>query len=225
MRRLGIALFLSACGLSNAAAPVEQVTDTLPITALAEAEPIVSASLWSGGSSSLFGDRRASTIGDILTVVVEIDDRAEFSNASEAQRKGSNGLSLVQLFGIPQRISGDLPAGATLDPAVEVDSSSQTEGDGSIRRNEKLALKIAAMVTAELPNGALEISGHQMVTVNFETRELFVQGIIRPEDISRQNEITYEKIAEARISYGGQGQITDMHRPRLGQQMLSILPF
>ena len=217
-----LCLTLAACGArpepTAAPAPLE-------IVAAAEIDPLTPASLWNGGRSSLFGDRRAAQVGDILTVVIEIDDQAEISNATEASRSGSHGLSLGQLFGFPQRAAGALPAGASWDNAVDIDASSQADGDGSIKRNEKIALKIAATVVGVLPNGALQIQGLQLVTVNFETRELSVQGVIRPEDISRQNEITYDKIAEAQISYGGRGQITDMQRPRLGQQLLTLSPF
>ena len=72
----------------------------------------------------------------------------------------------------------------------------------------------------------LQIEGAQEVRVNFELRELIVSGFVRPEDISRQNEITYDKIAQARVSYGGRGQITDMQQPRIGQQVVdAALPF
>ncbi|MFK7939522.1 MAG: flagellar basal body L-ring protein FlgH [Roseovarius sp.] len=184
------------------------------------------ASLWSGGKQSLLGDRRALQRGDILTVVVEIDEKAEISNSSSRSRSGSENLSVPQLLGLPQRINEDLPEGASLDNAVQLDSSGAAGGDGSVKRNEKLELRVAATVTQVLPNGILEIEGSQEVRVNFELRELLVNGYVRPEDISRQNEITYDKIASARVSYGGRGQITDVQQPRYGQQILdAVLPF
>jgi flagellar L-ring protein FlgH len=131
-----------------------------------------------------------------------------------------------QLFGLPQRINEALPEGATMDPAVQLDSASSFNGTGSVTRNEQLELRVAATIVDVLPNGVLEISGTQEVRVNFELRELLVTGYVRPADISRQNEITYDKIASARISYGGRGQITDMQQPRYGQQAAEyILPF
>lgn len=184
------------------------------------------SSLWTRSQSSLFGDRRAMARGDILTVVIEIDDRAEISNSSDRSRSGSENLSLPDLIGIPQRLDGSLPDGASLDSAVNATSSSSSSGDGSVKRNEKLTLRIAAAVTNVLPNGILEIAGTQEVRVNFELRELLISGYVRPQDISRQNEITYDKIASARISYGGRGQISDVQQPRYGQQVLDvILPF
>jgi flagellar L-ring protein precursor FlgH len=172
------------------------------------------------------GDRRAIEQGDILTVVIEIDERAEISNASDRSRSGSESLSVPELFGLPQSINNDLPGGATMDNAVSIGSSSSSSGDGSVKRNEKLTLRIAATILDVLPNGVLSISGSQELRVNFEMRELLVSGYVRPEDISRQNEITYDKIAAARVSYGGRGQITDVQQPRLGQQILDvILPY
>ncbi len=185
-----------------------------------------SASLWSGGQRSLLGDRRAIKRGDILTVVIEIDEQAEISNSTARSRSGSDDLSIPNLFGIPQRINQGITDGASLDNAVQIDGSSQSRGDGSVRRAEELTLRIAATVLNTLPNGILHIEGSQEVRVNFEMRELFVSGYVRPEDISRQNEITYDKIASARISYGGRGQITDVQQPRLGRQVLdAVLPF
>ena len=184
------------------------------------------ASLWSGSRQSLLGDRRALMRGDIMTVVIEIDEEAAISNSTERSRNGSESLSVPHLMGIPQRINKKLPEGASTDNAVSVTSKGSSGGDGSVSRKEELTLRVAATVMEVLPNGVLSIQGTQEVRVNFELRELLVSGYVRPEDISRQNEITYDKIAAARISYGGRGQITDVQQPRIGQQVLDmVLPF
>lgn len=184
------------------------------------------SSLWSGGQHSLLGDQRAMKKGDILTVVIEIDEKAEISNDTKRSRSGSENLEIPGLLGLPQRALEKLPTGATLDEAVSIDSASDSQGKGSVKRKEKLTLRVAATVIDVLPNGVLSISGTQELRVNFELRELLVSGYVRPEDISRQNEITYDKIASARVSYGGRGQITDVQQPRYGQQLLdTILPF
>jgi flagellar L-ring protein precursor FlgH len=164
--------------------------------------------------------------GDIMTVVIEIDDRAEISNSTDRSRSASQQAGVPQLLGIPQRLDPRLPEGASSAALVDLNSQSSASGDGTVRRNERLTLRVAVTVTDVLPNGVLAIVGQQEVRVNFELRELIVTGYVRPEDITRQNEITYDKIASARISYGGRGQITDMQQPRLGHQLLeSILPF
>lgn len=184
------------------------------------------ASLWSGTRQSLLGDRRAMQRGDILTVVIEIDESAEISNATGRSRSGGETLGVPGLFGIPQRLDEQLPEGASSDELVSINSTSSSTGNGSVRRNEKLELRVAATVLDVLPNGVLSISGSQELRVNFELRELLVTGYVRPADVSRQNEITYDKIASARVSYGGRGQITDVQQPRLGQQVLdAVLPF
>lgn len=234
----GCMFALAACGrgdhlgkapsFSNPMATQEHsamVSATLPRT-IEETAPLDQASLWSGKRGSLLGDRRAVQRGDILTVVIEIDESAEISNETERSRSGSESLGIPQLGGLPQRLDERLPEGASSSELVAINSNSNSSGDGSVKRNEKLTLRVAATVLDVLPNGVLSISGSQELRVNFELRELLVTGYVRPEDISRQNEITYDKIASARVSYGGRGQITDVQQPRLGQQVLdAVLPF
>ncbi|UWQ18433.1 flagellar basal body L-ring protein FlgH [Jannaschia sp. M317] len=197
-----------------------------PVPLLVDRDPVMEASLWTAGRQSLLGDRRARDRGDILTVVIEIDENAEIRNSTNRSRSGSESLSIPDFFGLPQSLSDEVPAGTSFDNAVSTDSSSASSGQGGVRRQEKLTLRIAATVTNVLPTGVLEIQGRQEVRVNFELREMLVTGYVRPEDVSRQNEITYDKIASARISYGGRGQITDVQQPRYGQQIADILlPF
>ena len=204
----------------------ERAMLAFPGEPVARTVPAGAASLWGGHQQFLLGDARARVPGDILTVVIEIDERAEISNSSERSRSGSESLQLPSLLGIPQRLDRILPGDASLDDAVSADSSSSSSGDGQVRRNERLTLRIAATVVEVLGNGVLRVQGTQEVRVNFEIRELLVSGFVRPEDVSRNNEITYDKIASARISYGGRGQITDVQQPRYGQQVLDqVLPF
>lgn len=182
------------------------------------------ASLWRSGPESLFGDRRARGVGDILTVVIEIDDQASISNGTESARSASEDLSVSALLNLPTLLADTL--NIDTDPGVGLASNSAASGEGSVRRDERITLRLAATVVDQLPNGHLVIAGAQEVRVNFELRDLQVAGIVRPEDISRRNEITYDKMAEARISYGGRGHISDLQQPRYGQQVLdAILPF
>jgi flagellar L-ring protein precursor FlgH len=212
-------------GLEGSGQHYAMYSATLPED-LAAATPSDASSLWTAGTDSLFGDRRAAQRGDILTVVIEIDDSASISNSSDRDRSGSQEAGLPQLFGIPQRIDEKLPPGASMADAFEMESSSTFSGSGSVQRQEELTLRIAATVVEELPNGVLRIEGQQEVRGNYELRELIVTGFVRPIDISRQNEITYDKIAGARVSYGGRGQISDFQQPTYGQQVADIvLPF
>ncbi|WP_051153777.1 flagellar basal body L-ring protein FlgH [Litoreibacter arenae] len=184
------------------------------------------ASLWESGRNSLLGNQRAEQIGDIVTVVVEIDERAEISNSTSRARAGTETLGIPSFLGLPQRINDSLPEGASLDSAVSTNSASASSGDGSVRRKEKFSVRVAATVVDVLQNGVLTIQGSQEVRVNFELRELLVSGYVRPADINRKNEVSYDRIAAARISYGGRGQITDVQQPRYGQQVADILlPF
>lgn len=184
------------------------------------------ASLWSAGQRSLLGDRRASRQGDILTVVIEINDRAEISNTSARGRSGSQSAGMPEFFGLPTAIDQRLPGGLSLAQGVDMESSSSFQGSGSVSRNERLTLRVATTIIERLPNGVMRIEGSQEVRVNNELRELLVTGYIRPEDISRRNEIAYDRIAGARISYGGRGHISQMQQPRYGQQIAEIiLPF
>lgn len=187
--------------------------------------PATPGSLWRSGPESLFGDRRARKAGDIVTVIVEIDDNAEIKNRTERKKSGSDDISIPALLGAEAAAVRAL-GGSGLDPAVSASSSASSSGDGTIKREDKIALKIAATVSGVLPNGHLIVAGSQEVRVNYELRDLSVTGVIRPEDISRLNTITYDKIANARISYGGRGQITDLQRARYGQQIVDIIsPF
>lgn len=188
--------------------------------------PTEQSSLWTAQRNSLLGDHRANTRGDILTVVVQINDQATINDTTGRSRTGSNKMGVPSLFGIPQRLDAVLPTGATSASLVATNSATTFSGTGSVARNEKVTLRLAATVVEELPNGVLRIEGQQQVRVNNELRDLVVSGYVRPDDISRQNEITYDKIADAQISYGGRGQITDVQQPAWGQQVADqVLPF
>lgn len=183
-------------------------------------------SLWNSSPKSLFGDRRASQAGDILTVVIEIDDEAEIQNSVSQNRQADQGFGVGAFFGLPEVINDKLPDGASLSPAVDITRNRQTTGSGNIRRGEKITLRLAAQVTGVMPNGYLAVQGRQEIMVNNEARYLQVTGLIRTQDISRLNTITYDKMADARVYYGGQGNITDTVKPQKGQQLLNrLLPF
>jgi len=187
--------------------------------------PVSRGSLWSSGPKSLFGDRRAKKVGDILTVMIEIDDQAQLSNTTSRQRAGDEDASATALFGLESIVNKVLPGGG-LDTGASLNSSSSASGKGQVKRNEAISLKIAARVIEVLPTGHLMITGRQEVRVNFELRDLQIVGLIRPEDVTRNNDITYDKMAEARISYGGRGHLTDVQQARYGQQVFDMLsPF
>lgn len=183
-------------------------------------------SLWRAGSRTFFKDQRARTLGDIVTVIIDINDRARLNNATERTRDNGETAAIPAFGGFEQLLVDVLPNGANAAQLVDLSSGSTTRGEGSVDRREDVELVVAAIVTDVLPNGNLVVAGRQEVRVNNELRELTVTGVIRPEDISNANRINHTQIAEARISYGGRGQITDVQQARYGQQLYDIVfPF
>jgi flagellar L-ring protein precursor FlgH len=175
-------------------------------------------SLWNDKKAALFKDARALNIGDILTVTINIDDQASFDNTTDRSRTSSWSNNTDLKAGNP----GDDSAALGISADLSHDSSSSTKGDGSIERKEKLTLQVAVVVTGRMDNGNLLISGSQEVRVNQELRVLNLAGIVRPLDVDANNKISYEKIAEARISYGGRGRLSEIQNPSVGQQFLDI---
>jgi flagellar L-ring protein FlgH len=219
----------AAAGRALAIPPLQPIATPAALTGggqqtMPQPEPVVFEtaspnSLWRSGSRSFFNDQRASRIGDILTVMIEIDDKAEVSNTSNRSRSGSTAVGVSNFFGLEQAV-GQFFNGA-FDPAtmIQADSSSDATGTGAINRNEKIELTVAAVIVDRLPNGNLVLAGRQEVRINGEIRELTVSGLVRPEDITSSNTISHTQIAEARISYGGRGQISAVQRPGWGQRI------
>lgn len=180
-------------------------------------------SLWRPGARSFFRDQRASRVGDILRVRVEIDDEAEIDNETLRTRDTTEDVEVPNLFG---SLRGKVVPGNRQEPLFGLSAENESEGTGEIEREEQIRTQVAALVTQVLPNGNLVINGSQEIRVNFEVRELSVQGVVRPEDIASDNTIDATQIAEARIVYGGRGQLTDIQQPRWGYQVIeAVSPF
>ncbi|MDA8049607.1 MAG: flagellar basal body L-ring protein FlgH [Rhodospirillales bacterium] len=198
------------------------VTMPMPSPVPAPTEP---ASLWRSGSRGFFADQRATRVGDIVTVLVNMSDSGTLKNATSASRNGSNAMGITNLFGFENVLSR---IGKNVGPAslVNTNGSGSSGGTGQIQRSEAVTLSLAGTVTQVLPNGNLVIAANQQVRVNSELVSLHLTGVIRPEDISSTNTINDDQIAEERISYGGTGQLTQVQTPSWGQQLLNILlPF
>lgn len=196
-------------GLNYAETPQMAMYPKQPRTAVA------GYSIWSDQQSALFKDSRAFKVGDIMTVNIRVNDRASFDNKTDRSRTNKSGMNLgIGLSGDLSEVEGkgDLTYG----------SSTSSKGDGSTERAERLNLLVAAVVTGVIENGNLLISGSQEVRVNHELRILNVAGIVRPQDVDANNQISYEKIAEARISYGGRGRLTEVQQPPWGQQAVDL---
>jgi flagellar L-ring protein FlgH len=183
-------------------------------------------SLWEANKRSFFRDQRASDIGDILTVMIDIEDGARMSNSTSRGRDAAESAGLSAFFGVESLLDDALPDAFDPAQAVDLSSESSSSGSGEINRNERISLRVAVVVTERLPNGNFVIAGSQEVQVNHELRELRVAGVIRPEDITSDNTIDYFKVAEARIAYGGRGVLSKMQKPRYGQRMYEyVAPF
>jgi flagellar L-ring protein precursor FlgH len=245
IKRTGLALFtctmLTACGagerlanigkapeMSGISNPVTQDGYT-PVSLPMPAPRNISQqrnSLWASDRVTFFKDQRAADVGDIITVLIDIDDEAKLDNETERTRSSGESAALPKLGGIENNLKDILPE--SVDPTNLVDASADSshKGSGTIDRKEEVELQLAALVTQILPNGNMVIHGQQEVRVNFEKRILSIDGVIRPQDITVNNTISYQQIAEARIGYGGQGQITDVQQPRYGQQLYDVIfPF
>jgi flagellar L-ring protein precursor FlgH len=173
-----------------------------------------------------FKDLRATEVGDIVQVVIDINDKAEIDNATVRSRRNSEDAQTPALFGFEASLDQILPEAIDPTDLLELSSTSSSNGTGTIDREEVIEIKLTAVVSQVLPNGNLVIHGRQETRVNFEIRVLQIAGVIRPQDITNANTIAFEKIAEAHVAYGGRGHISDVQQPRYGQQIIDIIfPF
>jgi flagellar L-ring protein precursor FlgH len=203
--------------------PVSAAPPALPIPP-PPAPQRASNSLWAAGSHSFFHDPRASRPGDIITVNISVADAAKLSNTTSRSRTNADNANLTNFFGLETPLAS--ATGADPSSLVKMGSDTSNVGAGSIDRSEQINLTLAALVTQVMPNGNLVIGGHQQVRVNNEMRDLQVSGLVRIEDITASNTVDLSQIAEARISYGGRGTVTDVQQPRYGSQLFDILmPF
>lgn len=199
------------------------ITMPMPAPVLAHHNP---NSLWRTGSRAFFKDLRANQIGDIVTVVIAVDDQADLENETARARAATEDAGLGALLGYQASLNRLLPQ--AVDPAnlLNVNSNTSNNGNGTIARDEQITLRVAAVISQVLPNGNLVLHGRQEIRVNYEVREIQVTGVIRPQDITNENQIPHEQIAELRVSYGGRGQLSDLQQPRYGNQLIDIIfPF
>jgi flagellar L-ring protein FlgH len=192
------------------------------VAAIPRPAPIahINNSLWQPGSMSFFHDPRAMHVGDVITVHASISDNAKIDNTTTRGRTNSENASMNNLFGLENVLPG-----AGMDPSslVKMGSNNSNVGTGKIERSETISMTLAALVAQVLPNGNLVIAGHQQVRVNNELRDMRLSGIVRREDITQDNTVNLSQIAEARVTYGGQGTVSDVQQPRYGSQLLDIV--
>jgi len=202
-------------------APVGNPADTQMVAAIPTPPPIThnGNSLWQPGAKSFFHDPRATHVGDVITVNVSVADAAKLSNTTSKSRTNSDDANLTNFFGLENALPKSMDPGSL----VKMGSDNSNVGAGSIDRSESINMTMAALVAQILPNGNMVISGHQQVRVNNELRDMQISGIVRTEDITADNTVDLSQIAEARVSYGGQGTVSDVQQPRYGSQLFDIL--
>ncbi|MCE2927218.1 MAG: flagellar basal body L-ring protein FlgH [Rickettsiales bacterium] len=195
-------------------------------------------SLWQPGARAFYRDQRAARVGDILRINISIDDKAEVDNQTQANRTTGETVGAPSVMGFENLLAGNvripplgldgIPLKDRANPAslLDISGSTNTQGTAAVKRKEKIDTQIAALITQVLPNGNFVIDGSQEILINKEIRELTVRGVIRPQDIKSDNTIDSTQIAEARITYGGRGQLSDVQRGRWGSQVVDALaPF
>lgn len=208
-------------GATPKMAPVGNPADSKIVKAIPATPPITHTdnSLWQVNAKSFFSDPRASRVGDVITVNVTVADSANLQDTTSRSRTNSDAANLTNFFGL----ESVMPKGMNPANLVNMGSSTSNVGGGSVNRQESINMTLAALVAQVLPNGNLVIDGHQQVRVNNELRDMRVTGIVRREDITQANSVNLSQIAEARITYGGQGTVSDMQQPRYGSQLFDIL--
>lgn len=211
--------------ISNPVTSPDYQPVSLPMPSQQEIVP-QNNSLWQSNRVTFFKDQRADNVGDIITVLIDIEDEATLENDTEQSRTTNEDAGLNSFLGLEASLNKILPEAVNNQDLSNFGSDSNFIGSGSIEREDEIRLRMAALVTQVLPNGNLVIHGNQEVRVNFEKRILRIDGVIRPEDISVSNTVSYDQIAEARIIYGGEGNLTELQQPRYGQQLYDIIfPF
>lgn len=227
-----VAVSLSACASGGAPDTHEMVANEAP-TYWAQTEPsyakethATSASLWTTAPNALLGMRRAKDVGDLLTVVVDMNDQASMQSSLSRNRQTNEQFNIAALLGLPQAAGGLLPNGASLSPAIDYDRASGITGDGSLNRAEQVTFRLSARVVGVEPNGNLVIAGYQQTQVSDEVRYLTVSGVIRAQDITRTNTVSYEKIADANLSYLSRGETqAGIKRGMVPKILEKVLPF
>ena len=234
---LALSVSLAGCGaltklsdvgrppeMSPTADPTQERTwrpVSMPMPGL-QAPPTEVNALWRQGSRAFFKDQRAAQVGDVVTIIVSMNDTANLKNVTSADRKSAESAGIPNFFGLETL----LPKAVDPSKLLSASSGNNNTGTGQIQRGEAVTLRLAGVVTQVLPNGNLAVVARQEFRVNSELRELQVTGVIRPQDIASNNTVQHDRMAEARIAYGGRGQLMDLQTGRWGQQIMdAVLPF
>lgn len=212
-------LTLSACAAPEKQAPIAYE----PLEEIQAAEPEVTeaGSLWKDGNTSMFSDRKAREVGDIVTVLISEQASATKEATTSTNRTSNMTASIPNFFGLENdKIWTTSHNPIDLQNLVKADFANGFDGNGSTSRKEDLSASLTTQVVGRYPNGQLKIRGGKEVMVNNEVQIIYLTGIVRPVDITSNNTISSTKILNARISYTGKGAISDKQQPGWAMRML-----
>lgn len=199
--------------------PLEEIYDSKEIQR-------ESGSLWNANNGSMFTDRKAQRVGDIVTVLIS-ETASASKEASTSTSRGSNmSASIPNFFGLENDDIWNGYNPVDLSNLVNAEFSNGFDGSGTTSRTEDLSASLTTQVVGLYPNGQLKIRGGKEVMVNNEVQIIYLTGIIRPVDITAANTVSSTKILNARISYTGKGAISDKQSPGWMMRALdNVWPF
>ena len=198
-------MLLSACGSQ----PQRMDRSTYRPSAPAQpiATPIKMGSIYQGQSSSfIFEDMRARNVGDILTIVL-----SEKTNASKSATTSTKKESKID-SGVPSILGNVLTQGGKNLLATDIDSSNEFTGEGDSEQSNALTGTISVTVAQVYVNGNLFVKGQKLLYLNQGEEYIQISGIVRQADVGKNNTVSSNLLADARISYSGTGSIADANK-------------
>lgn len=170
-----------------------------------------SGSIWRGELTMPFGDQRARSVGDIVTVKIMEESSATEKATTDTTRKSEMDAGVTNFFGVETNPGGPF---RNLPNLVKAGTNKNDfSGSGETKRSGTLTTTMAARVMEVLPNGYLAVEGKREIYVNNEKKEILLQGVVRPRDIDSDNVILSTQIADAKIIYTGIGVVGEKQRP------------
>lgn len=167
------------------------------------AAPNINGSLYKANYSiSLFSDQQATQVGDIITVIFDEQYNSSKSAETKSQKDSSNSAN-------PASILGTVPGWRNLGLDIDLDHKRSFKGKGDADRSNSLSGTISVTVSDILPSGVLQIRGEKWLTLSEGDEYIRIIGLIRPQDITPQNTVMSSKVADARIKFGGRGNLNN----------------
>jgi len=216
--------FLSSCSKPNP--QVTKIPEPLEEIQLANEIQGEAGSIWNRSNHSIFSDRKAQNIGDIVTVLISEQASASKEASTQTDRTTNMSASIPNFFGLENNDIFHSANPIDLNNLVNADFKNGFDGNGTTTRKEDLTASLTTQVVGRYSNGQLKIRGGKEVMVNNEVQLIYLTGIVRPVDITAANTVSSDKILNARISYTGKGAISDKQKPGWMMRILdNVWPF